>query len=173
MLAQRQLTAGKFDDAMKSAMRLHDYEDILDPVTIYSLIALVCFYNQYYGQCSRAFIRLESMDAPKPVLEKYRKLAMNIFVKHPPRDPVDAKSSAVLCPNQRCNQPVPTYSTSCAECGRHFQPCVATGRSLIAGERNAVRVTSLAPYLSSQLPFVLLLLLIARVLRCVVILCRG
>jgi hypothetical protein len=47
--------------SMKTALRLGNYEDILEPKEIYSLIALSAFYNQYYGVSSKAFIKLESL----------------------------------------------------------------------------------------------------------------
>lgn len=37
------------------------YDDILDPVDVYSLIALTGFHNQMYGVCSDAFMRLEQL----------------------------------------------------------------------------------------------------------------
>ena len=51
---------------MKTALRLANYEDILDPKDIYSLVALTSFYNQYYAIASRAFIKLESLPSLSP-----------------------------------------------------------------------------------------------------------
>ena len=95
LLAQRQLYSGAVELAMKTALRLAEYEDILDAKEIYSLIALASFYNKYYGQCSRAFIKLEGMgtgqdggaDAAqaKEEMDKYKALALSIFVKHTPQ----------------------------------------------------------------------------------------
>lgn len=47
---------------MKTAARLVLYDDILDPKDVFSLIALTSYYNQFYAQTSRAFIRLESLE---------------------------------------------------------------------------------------------------------------
>jgi len=47
---------------MKLAMALENYDDIIDPVDVYSLIALTSFHNQMYGVCSNAFMRLEQLD---------------------------------------------------------------------------------------------------------------
>lgn len=44
-------------------VRLVRYEDVLEPVQIYALIALTAFHNQYFGVCSRAFVKLETMPA--------------------------------------------------------------------------------------------------------------
>ena len=51
---------------MKTALRLANYEDIIDPKDVYSLIALTAYYNQYYAIASRAFIKLESLPSLAP-----------------------------------------------------------------------------------------------------------
>ena len=66
LLCQRQLYAGYPADAMKTAMRLREYEQVLPPAEIYSLIALTAFYSKYYAQCSKAFVRLQSMSNLPP-----------------------------------------------------------------------------------------------------------
>ena len=72
-------------DAMVTASRLRVYDDILSPEQIESLIAICAFYSQAYGQCSKAFIKLESIQSEKQ--QAYEDLAMSIFVRHPPSDP--------------------------------------------------------------------------------------
>jgi len=39
----------------------HRYDDVLDPQDVYSLLGLTAFYNGFFGQCSKAFTRLESL----------------------------------------------------------------------------------------------------------------
>jgi WD repeat-containing protein 35 len=59
-----------------------DYDDLIEPREIYSLIALTSLYNKFYGQASRAFIKLEALDgASQTELDKYQELAIKIFVK--------------------------------------------------------------------------------------------
>jgi WD repeat-containing protein 35 len=53
LLAHRQLYSGNVDLAMRTALHLRDYEDILDPLEVYSFLALASFYNKFYGQCSK------------------------------------------------------------------------------------------------------------------------
>ena len=43
---QRQLYAGAVDAAMKTALRLMDYDDLIAVKEIYSLIALTALYNK-------------------------------------------------------------------------------------------------------------------------------
>jgi WD repeat-containing protein 35 len=61
MLAQRQLYRGDIEGAMRSALRLREYEDVLEGEGVYSLVALVALHNRHYGQASRAFIKLEDL----------------------------------------------------------------------------------------------------------------
>ena len=64
LLAQQQLlerhTVGR---AMVTAARLMEYDDVLDEVDLFSLIALASYLNKCYALCSKAFIRLESIEA--------------------------------------------------------------------------------------------------------------
>ncbi len=78
LLAQRQLHEGYIDASMKTAIRLMDYEDILEAKEIYSIVALTSYFNKFYGQCSRAFMRLENLEDGAP----YQNLALDIFTKY-------------------------------------------------------------------------------------------
>ena len=57
----RYLYEGNQDGAMRVALLLREYEDMLKAQEIYSLLALTSFYNKYYNQCSKAFMKLESL----------------------------------------------------------------------------------------------------------------
>ncbi len=46
ILCQRQLYAGQFKSALKTALRLTDYELDMDPKKIYTLVALSAYYNK-------------------------------------------------------------------------------------------------------------------------------
>lgn len=61
ILCQRQLYSGQFKSALKTALRLTDYELDMDPKKIYTLVALSAYYNKSYKECSRAFVKLEGM----------------------------------------------------------------------------------------------------------------
>ena len=64
LLAQKQLIEQhNVERAMVTAMRLSEYDDILDEVDLYSLIALTTYLNKSYSLCSKAFIRLETIEA--------------------------------------------------------------------------------------------------------------
>ncbi|KAG8232916.1 hypothetical protein J437_LFUL011025 [Ladona fulva] len=61
MLAQKQLYEGNLDTALKTAMNLQSYDDILDYETVYSLIALSACGCEAYEVCSKAFMKLEAI----------------------------------------------------------------------------------------------------------------
>jgi len=126
LLAQRQLSERQFDAAMKTAIRLGDYEDIVDTETIFSLVALTAYHNKYYQQCSKAFIKLEHSESiPAAQREKYGDLALSIFVMNPPRDP-----SRLMKTCQSCQASLHDWQIQCHSCYRRLEFCVVTGRSI-------------------------------------------
>ncbi|KAJ3091801.1 WD repeat-containing protein 35 [Quaeritorhiza haematococci] len=83
LLAQRQYYAGNMDGAVKTALHLREYEDVIEPKTIYSLLALVSLHNKQLGTCSKAFIKLESLpDGSDEEREMFENLALSIFTKY-------------------------------------------------------------------------------------------
>ena len=90
-MCQRQLYQGQFKSALKTALRLTDYELDMDAKKIYTLVALAAYYNkvpwssiQSYKECSRAFVKLEGMGSLED-RERYTDIAVSIFTKHPPK----------------------------------------------------------------------------------------
>jgi WD repeat-containing protein 35 len=53
---------GHVDAAMKTALHLREYEDILETEDIYCILALASCASRAFGTCSKAFIRLESLE---------------------------------------------------------------------------------------------------------------
>ncbi|XP_010877761.2 WD repeat-containing protein 35 isoform X1 [Esox lucius] len=87
LLAQRQLYEGYMENAMNTALRLRDYEDIIPPVEIYSLLAVCSSANRAFSTCSQAFIKLESLESlSTDQRQPYEDLALEIFTKHSPKD---------------------------------------------------------------------------------------
>ena len=87
ILACKQLYSGYPDAAATTTISLCQFEDLLDPVKIYSLQATAAAAARRFGLCSRAFTRLESL----PMLteeqrEQYTQLAIKIFQKYKPQD---------------------------------------------------------------------------------------
>lgn len=127
ILAQKQLYEGFMDAAMKTALHLRDYEDILGSAEIYSLIALTSCTNQTFGICSKAFIKLESLATfSEDQQNELGELAIEIFMKKAPKD---SKVVHLECPN--CESTVSDYGSTCSGCGSKFPICVATGRPIL------------------------------------------
>ncbi|KAM6367935.1 WD repeat-containing protein 35 isoform 8-T8 [Alca torda] len=86
ILAQRQLYKGSVDAALKTALHLRDYEDIIPAVEIYSLLALCACANRAFDICSKAFAKLESLETLRPEQrQQYEELALEIFTRHCPK----------------------------------------------------------------------------------------
>ncbi|XP_075606665.1 WD repeat-containing protein 35 isoform X2 [Balearica regulorum gibbericeps] len=86
ILAQRQLHKGSVDVALKTALHLRDYEDIIPAVEIYSLLALCACANRAFDICSKAFVKLESLETLRPEQrQRYEDLALEIFTRHCPK----------------------------------------------------------------------------------------
>ncbi|KAG8179280.1 hypothetical protein JTE90_026742 [Oedothorax gibbosus] len=127
MLAQKHLYQGYMDAAMKTALHLRDYEDILNLEDIYSLLALSSCANRAFATCSSALMRLESLESLSAEdKSKYQSLAAEIFVKHPPKD---SRSNIVHC--RGCADSIPDWYTSCPGCNLNFPICVASGRPIL------------------------------------------
>ncbi|KAM7060824.1 WD repeat-containing protein 35 isoform 1-T1 [Acridotheres tristis] len=86
ILAQKQLYKGSVDAALKTALHLRDYEDIIPAVDIYSLLALCACANRAFDTCSKAFVKLESLETLKPEQrQQYEDLALEIFTRYKPK----------------------------------------------------------------------------------------
>ncbi|EEC01248.1 WD-repeat protein, putative [Ixodes scapularis] len=126
ILAQRQLYEGFMDAAMRTALNLRDYEDILDVSEIYTLLALTSCANRSFGTCSKAFVKLESLETLSlDQRQAFEKLAVDIFTKYSRKDARDVKME---CPS--CESAVTEWSLACPSCGGKLPLCVATGRIL-------------------------------------------
>ncbi|XP_063218863.1 WD repeat-containing protein 35 isoform X3 [Bacillus rossius redtenbacheri] len=128
MLAHRKLYDGFVDAAMKTALHLREYDDILDPEDIYTILALASCANRAFGTCSKAFIKLEMLNIPEARRREYEALAMDIFTKH---SPVDSESCSSRSECASCETMIPDWCSVCPNCGVHFPICLVTGRPLM------------------------------------------
>lgn len=98
LMAQRQLRSGLMHSAVLTALRLRDFEDILNVEDIYTLLALASCADRSFGTCSKAFIKLESLDQiPEQRRLEYEELAVNIFSKHEPHDNRSDRNDCFVC----------------------------------------------------------------------------
>jgi len=133
LLAQKQLYEGRYEASMRTVLHIADYEDVLDTQTIYSLIALTAYYNKFFMQCSRAFIKLEaSTDISEEMRTKFGDLALQIFTRNAPNDP-----SSRMMPCPKCQHRMHDWCTECPGCSRRLPFCVASGRTIFPDEASA------------------------------------
>lgn len=85
LLAQHQFYSGQLSSAVVTAGKLREYEDIMSASTIYSLVALISLHAGYYETCSKALLKLESLEDEN--VEYYQNLALDIFTRYKPQDP--------------------------------------------------------------------------------------
>lgn len=98
LLAQRQLRTGLIHSAVFTTMQLRDYEDVLIIEDIYCLLALASCADRSFGTCSKAFIKLESLDTiPEQRRIEYEELAVNIFSQHEPEDSRTDQTECYIC----------------------------------------------------------------------------
>jgi len=126
LMTQRQLFEGKPEAALRTAIHLSDYEDIINPTNAYSLLALAAAANRAFAVCSKAFIRLETASSSSESQKLYEDLAMEIFTKHTPKD---TRPNIVECPS--CSSQIADWSVYCPNCDTKFSPCIASGRPLL------------------------------------------
>lgn len=124
MLAQKQLYSGQVEASLKTAICLRDYDDILPVCDVYSLLAVSSCAAKAFGVCSKAFIKLESLEGSSR--ESYEALAIEIFLNHPPKDSIE---NIMECPS--CGSIVRDWVSTCPSCDSRFPVCVATGQPLL------------------------------------------
>lgn len=127
LLAHRQLYGGTLERALRTSLKLTAYEDILEEREIYSLIALTAFYTKHFEQCSKAFIKLETLPGQnEKELAAVSELALKIFKNSRPQDP---NARPQDCPS--CRSYVKDWDTRCSNCSRTFHTCMMTGATIL------------------------------------------
>ena len=132
LLCQRQLYQKEYKKAMKTSIRLMDYEREIDTREVYSLVALSSYYNKCYRECSKAFAILERLPGLSSIeREKFENIALSLFSRHAPKDAAQVKFP---CPKKNCDAQISEYDTDCKRCGSFFSACIASGQSILAKE---------------------------------------
>ncbi|XP_065214168.1 WD repeat-containing protein 35 [Planococcus citri] len=121
MLSQLQMMNGNLDSALKIAVRLRNYDDILDPIQIYSIITTSAICCKAFDTASKAFIELEAI--PSERQKEYELMALNLFSKNEPKDPTDKFSR---CSN--CSRVNSLWDSKCEGCNVQGMVCMATGQ---------------------------------------------
>lgn len=62
ILAQRLIYGGKFHEALCVAYKLQDYEEYIPEIDIYSLLTLASCLDRAFSICSKALMKLKSIE---------------------------------------------------------------------------------------------------------------
>lgn len=146
ILAQKLLWEGKYADAALASIRLYDYSGgALALKQVYSLIAICCFYADWYNDCSEALQRVIESEkaADMTFVEDSRasdlfkkptdieELALKIFTNTDlsDNDSSDTKNGRYYdCP--KCESKLPVESKRCSSCKTEFAVCIASAKSI-------------------------------------------
>lgn len=126
MLGTRLLYQGNVAAAAQVAEHLShpQFDGALDDKYVYSTLALTSFFNKHFGQCSKAFVRLEALPGLDEKEHKgYEELALQIFMHHPPTDP-------------------PGYQERKEKAGHEQRPRLCTASGMKIGRRRRVYMCS-------------------------------
>uniref|UniRef100_A0A8C4QBC7 WD repeat domain 35 n=1 Tax=Eptatretus burgeri TaxID=7764 RepID=A0A8C4QBC7_EPTBU len=94
LLSQKQFYSGQPEAATATAKVLVDYEDIIPPEDIYSLLALFACKSGTFKTASQAFLRLETMSGLSEKQKRaYEECALKVFTKHKPYDTSKSEAS--------------------------------------------------------------------------------
>lgn len=61
------MNEGKPHEALITALKLQEFEDIIPPEELYCLLAATSCLDNAFGICSKAFIKLESMEEVRKI----------------------------------------------------------------------------------------------------------
>lgn len=93
-----------FIAALKTAIRLIEYEKDLTTRVVYSLVAIAAGYSGMWQECSKAFVKLENMDGITPEdKEMYENMAIALFSTRPP---IEDHKNMINCPGKSCSSTV-------------------------------------------------------------------
>jgi WD repeat-containing protein 35 len=143
LITQRHLYSGDCASAMAAALRLTEYEDVLNPRDVHALIAVSAFYNRCLGLASRAFVKLENMATQSPEQRAaFADLALNIFSRQRPIDPLDDAATSVVCPVASCKAVIKVWSSKCNMCNAAFKVCTASGKPIFASGNSGPEIVT-------------------------------
>jgi len=87
--------------ALKTALRLVQYEKELEAKEVYRLISLAALLNKSFKECSKALSKLENLpNITREERENYQNLAISLFTTY---DPQNQKEITLKCPGKNCD----------------------------------------------------------------------
>lgn len=128
ILAHKHLYNGNVDCAMRAAYHLLDYDDLLGSEAVFSLLALTACVNRSFALCSKALLRLETLETLDDTQrDAYQSLAISIFTNFSPKESKNVPKSECT----HCETLIPDYLNICPSCNTTFKICTATAKPIL------------------------------------------
>lgn len=128
ILSHKHLYDGNVDCAMRAAYYLLDYDDLLGAEPVFSLLALTACANRSFALCSRALLRLETLETLDDTQrDAYQSLAISIFSQFSPKESKNVPKAECT----HCETLIPDYLNVCPSCNTSFKICTATAKPIM------------------------------------------
>ncbi|VDD82634.1 unnamed protein product [Mesocestoides corti] len=97
MLSQKQLYSEMYEQALRTAILLRDYDDIFEPRRIHSIIALCALKASAFATASQEFMKLQNISGwSTKERQKLEDMVFDIFSRHPPENQLKTSASIEL-----------------------------------------------------------------------------
>ena len=128
ILAHKHLYDGNVDYAMRAAYCLLDFDDLLGAEPVFSLLALTACANRSFALCSKALLRLETLESlDDSQRDAYQSLAISIFSQFSPKESKNVPKAECT----HCETLIPDYLSVCPSCNTSFKICTATAKPIM------------------------------------------
>ncbi|OWA54379.1 WD repeat-containing protein 35 [Hypsibius exemplaris] len=134
IVAQTFYVQADYGKALRAAGTLCLYMDVLDPVHIFSIIALAGTSLKRWDIVNEALMRLVNMDGTPPaVRDEMEHFADELFAKCSPNDvDRDAALPTPMC--MKCKERISIWGVRCEGCDTKYPLCMATGSPVTEAE---------------------------------------
>ena len=132
MLCQSQIYNKEYNSALKTSLRLVQFEKELSSKDVYRLITLAALLNGSLKECSNALAKLKNLqNITDNEKVKFDELSFSIFTKN---KPLNKEENKLKCPGKDCDEEITEYDIDCKSCGSNFSACIVSGQSLFFKE---------------------------------------
>lgn len=132
IICQNQIYNKEYSSALKTSLRLVQFEKELGSKEVYRLIVLSALLNSSLKECSSALAKLKNLSSLKEEeANKFDELSFSIFTKN---RPINQKEQILKCPGKDCQEQISEFDIDCKSCGSNFSACVISGQSLFFKE---------------------------------------
>lgn len=101
MLCQKQIYNKEYSSALKTALRLVQYEYEVESKEVYRLITISSLLNKSYKECSKALAKLKNLsDLTEDEKTAYDELSFSVFTNFQPQN---EKENYFNCPGKNCD----------------------------------------------------------------------